>query len=328
MTDIQELNVRREPLTIEMENLQAGLLPYDASLESLETIEQSNRTETIRMKEIQELKERRERLTIEMESVQTEILPLEAALESPENIEPGRERDARVQYNERKRKFDSLDLEILTLNRKIHRRENLANRATLMAGYIDSMANWKADEQELNEKLLSLNSRLDHIRQQAQEDLAKARQAETEAATAFAQAVAWGDVESENSANTDAQKAAKSLATATEHHRRQQLIITALEQELVTVDEHITEAQEEHKKIERDAIRLAHIVLEEQWNEAARALFEVGGKLWATYNLLEHDQIELMKLVVPEQGENFHSWKWHELSERARQHTVQAVLAI
>lgn len=280
------------------------------------------------MNEIQELKDRRERLTIEMETVQTEMLPLETALESPEVIEQDREHEVRDQYNERKRKFDSLDLEIHTLNRKIHRRENLANRETLMAGYMDSMANWKADEQELNEKRQSLSTRLDQIRQQAQEDLAKARQAETDAATAYAQAVAWGDAEGENSANADAQKAAKSLTTATEHHRRQQLIITALEQELVTVDEHITEAQQEHKKTEKDAIRLAHMVLEEKWNEAAQALFDVGGKLWATYNLLNHDQIGLMKLVVPEEGENFHSWKWHELSERARQHTVQDVLTM
>jgi hypothetical protein len=328
MTDIQELKDRREPLTIEMENLQAGLLTNDSALESLETIEQLNDTETIRMNEIQELKERRERLTIEMESVRADMLPLETALESPELIEQGREREVRDQYNEWKRKFDSLNLEIHTLNRKIHRREHLTNRATLMAGYINSMENWKADEQELNEKRLSLSTRLDHIRQQAQEDLANARQAETEAATAYAQAVAWGDVEGENSANADAQKAAKSLATATEHHRRQLLIITALEQELVTVDKHITEAQQEHKKIEEGAIRLAHMVLEEQWNEAAKALFEVGGKLWATYNLLNHDQIGLMKLVIPEQGENFHSWKWHELSERARQHTVQDVLTM
>ncbi|WP_033051948.1 hypothetical protein [Pseudomonas sp. GM49] len=280
------------------------------------------------MNEIQELKERRERLSIEMEITGGEICRLEAALESPETVEQDRERDVRNQYNERKRKLDSLNLEIHTLNRKIYRRENLVNRETLMAGYVETMANWKADEQELAEKRQSLCTRLDQIRQQAQEDLAKARQAETDAATAYAQAVAWGDTEGENSANADAQKAAARLATATEHHRRQQLIIMALEQELVTVDEHITEAQEEHKKIEKDAIRLAHIVLEEQWNEAAKALFEVGGKLWTTYNLLNHDQIGLMKLVVPEQGENFHSWKWEELSERACRYTVQDVLAI
>ncbi len=328
MTVIQEPKDHREPLTIEMENIQAGLLPDAADLESRETIDQLNCKETIRMNEIQEMTERRERLTIEMESVRTKMLPLEVALESPEVIEQGREREVRDQFNEWKRKSDSLDLEIYELNRKIHRRVSLANRESLMAGYVDAMANWKADEQELNEKRQSLSTRLDQIRQQAQEDITKARQAETEAATAYAQAVAWGDVDGENSANSDAQKAAKNLATATEHHRRQHLIIAALEQELVTVDRHITEAQDEHKKIERTALLLAHMALEESWNEAAKALFDVGGKLWATYNLLNHDQIGLMKLVVPEEGEKFQSWKWDELSVRARQHTVQDVLAM
>ncbi|UEH11029.1 chromosome segregation protein SMC [Pseudomonas sp. HN8-3] len=280
------------------------------------------------MNEIHELKELRERLNVEMESVQTEMLPLETVLESPEVIEQDREREVRYQYNERKSKFDSLNLEIQTLNRKIHRRESLTNQKPLMKSYMDSMANWKADEQELNEKRLTLSTRLNQVRQQAQEDLAKAREAETNAATAYAQAVAWGDTEGEISANANAQKAAKSLILATEHHRRQLLIITALEQEIVVVDKHIAEAQQEHKKIEWESIRLAHMVLEEQWNEATEALLDVGGKLWATYNLLDHDPIGLMKLVIPEQGENFYSWKWQELSERARRHNVQDVVAI
>lgn len=280
------------------------------------------------MNQIQELKERRERLTIAMDSVRIEMLPLEAALENPAVIEQGREREVQDQCNERKRKFDSLDLEIHTLNQKINRRENLANRETLMAGYIESMVNLKADEQELNEKRLSLSVRLDQIRQQAQEDMTKARQAETEAATAYAQAVAWGDTEGEKAASADAQKAAKNLTTVIEHHRRQHLIITALEQELVTVDRHIAEAQEEHKKIENTALRLAHMALEDKWNEAAQALLDTGGKLWAACRLIDRDQVMLFKLVIPEEGENFGSWGWNELSDRAGQHTVQDLLTM
>lgn len=135
-------------------------------------------------------------------------------------------------------------------------------------------------------------------------------------------------MQGEKTATADAQKAAKNLSTATEQHRRQHLIITALEQELVTVDRHITEAQEEHKKIERSALLLAHMALEENWNEAAQALLDAGGKLWAAYRLIDRDQVMLFKLVIPEEGENFGSWNWNELSERARQHTVQDVLAM
>lgn len=302
--------------------------PAHSGLASHSTNPQSNYIEINQMNEIQELKDRRERLTVEMDSVQAEMLPLEAALESPEVTAQDREREVRDQHNERKRKFDSLNLEIHTLNRKIQRRENLTNREALIAGYIADMANWTADELELNTKRESLSARLEEIFQQAQEDMTRARQAETEAATAYAQAVAWGDVEGEKTANTDAQKAAKNLTTATEQHRRQQLIITALEQELVTVDQHITEAQQELKKIENEALRLAHTALEEKWNEAAQALLDVGGKLWAAARLIERDPVSLYKLDIPEQGENFGSWKWRDLADRGSQHSMQDLLSM
>ena len=90
--------------------------------------------------------------------------------------------------------------------------------------------------------------------------MSKTRQAETEAASAYARAVAWGDEEGENTAMNDAQKGAKNLVAATEHNRRQQLIITALEEELVTVDKHVVEAEEEYRN-SRALPRMWHITL-------------------------------------------------------------------
>ena len=280
------------------------------------------------MNEIQDLKNRRDQLLSEAERLHAELLPLEAVLESEEPIEPDRKRELRDKYNELKRNFDSRNNNADLLDRKISRRENLANCDSLMAGYIEAMDNWTADEQELNEKRQSLSTRLEQIQQQAVEDMAKARQAETEAATAYAQAVAWGDTEGEKTANADAQKAAKNLTAAAEHNRRQTLIMAALEQELVTVDKYITEAQEKHKGIERTALWLSQTVLEEKWNEAAKALFEVGGKLWANYRLLGLDQVNLMKLAVPEEGENFGKWTWQELSDRSRQYAAKDLLQL
>lgn len=275
------------------------------------------------MNEIQDLKDRRDQLQSEAERLHAELLPLEAVLESEDPIEPDRKRDLWDKYNELKRNFDSHNNNADLLNRKISRRENLANCDSLMVGYIEAMDNWTADEQELNEKRQSLSTRLAQIQQQAVEDMAKARQAETDAATAYAQAVAWGDTEGEENANADAQKAAKNLTAAAEHNRRQTLMMTALEQELVTVDKYIAEAQGKHKGIERTALWLSQTVLEEQWNEAAKALFDVGGRLWANYNLLGLDQVNLMKLTVPEEGENFGKWTWHELSDRSRQYSAR-----
>ncbi|TVT85219.1 chromosome segregation protein SMC [Pseudomonas sp. H3(2019)] len=275
------------------------------------------------MNEIQDLKDRRDQLLSDADQVHAQLLPIEAVLESEETIEPTQERELRDKYNELKRNFDSRKNNADLLDRKISRRESLADCNCLMAGYIDAMDNWTADEQELKEKRQSLSTRLEQIQQQAEEDMAKARQAETDAATAYAQAVAWGDTEGEKNANADAQKAAKNLTTAAEHNRRQHLIMAALEQELVTVDKYISEAQVKHKEIERTALLLSQTLFEERWNEAAKALFEVGGKLWANYNLLGRDQIGLMKLAVPEQGENFGKWTWEELSARSRQYRAR-----
>ncbi|MEE4342755.1 chromosome segregation protein SMC [Pseudomonas alliivorans] len=280
------------------------------------------------MNEIQELKDRRDQLLNEANQLHIQLQPLEAALENEQGIEATQERELRDKYNELKRRFDAHEHNADLLEQKINRRETLANSDSLMAGYIEAMNNCKTDEQELNAKRQSLSSRLEQIQQQAVEDMAKARQAETDAATAYAQAVAWGDTEAEKTANADAQKAAKNLATAAEHDRRQGLIISALKQELATVDQYIVEAQEKHKGIERDALWLSQTVLEEKWNEAARALFEVGGRLWANYNLLGLDQVSLLKLAVPQEGETVGNWTWHELSDRARNYGAQDLLQL
>jgi hypothetical protein len=280
------------------------------------------------MTRIEQLKDTRAKLAIEMEAIKKELPPFEAALQSEDVINHGRESDVRHEISSRKLKIDSLDHQIFRLDQKLDRLEKLANRESLMEGYIADMANWMADELELNAKRQSLSTRLEEVRQQSQHDITSARQAETEAATAYAQAVAWGDVEGEKAANTDAQKAAKNLTAATEQHRRQQLIITALEQELATVDRYIEEAQQAHHKIEDTALRLAHDALEETWNEAAQTLLDVGGKLYAAARLIGRDPMSLMELDIPEQGENFGSWRWGELADRASQHRTRDLLSM
>jgi hypothetical protein len=277
---------------------------------------------------IAELEIHRDSLLREAAEHYVQIAPLEALLENEEELDADRLYEIRKEYNTLKIPYDSCKTRASYAEARIQRREKLVNHKTLMAGYTESMANWKADEQELNEKRESLSTRLAQIQQQAEEDMTKARQAETDAATAYAQAVAWGDTEGEKTANADAQRAAKNLATASEHHRRQLLIIAALEQELVIVDQHIDEAQKEHKAIERQALHLARTVLEEQWNEKAQELLEMGGKLWSAINFVGGDQISLRKLILPEEGENFRNWTSSDLWERASKYSLQEVLAL
>ncbi len=279
------------------------------------------------MNEIQELKDQRTQKILAQETLQRELAPFAAALEDYEVLQ-SLESNLRYEITNKKREVGYCEQDIKALDKKIHRRETLANHQSLMAGYIEAITTWKADEEELNQKRCSISTRLEQVRQQAHEDMTKARQAETEAATAYAQAVAWGDEEGEKNANNDAQKAAKHLTSAAEHHRRQQLIITAMEQEIVTIDLHISEAKQARADIENQASYLANTVLEEKWNEAAKALIEVGGKLWAVRRLIDRDPVALFKLDIPEQGENFRSWGWSDLSDLSYQHSFEDVLAM
>jgi hypothetical protein len=64
------------------------------------------------------------------------------------------------------------------------------------------------------------------------------------------------------------------------------------------------------------------------WADGTWCALNVGGKVWAAYRLIDLDQIGLMKLVLPEQGENFGDWKFGELANRSHRHTVQDVLAM
>ncbi|PBQ04090.1 hypothetical protein CCL23_23545 [Pseudomonas syringae] len=57
-------------------------------------------------------------------------------------------------------------------------------------------------------------------------------------------------------------------------------------------------------------------------------MFEVGGRLWANYNLLGIDQVSLLKLAVPQEGETVGNWTWHELSDRARNYCSQDLIQL
>jgi len=252
VNEFQASTQQRELQSNKQESLEITNLAEPIS-DTSEKTEQCEKRRLL-LDEIEKLKIYRDEHLSEAEQLYTGMSPLEVLLESNEVMDAAREYEIRKQYNELKIPYDSRKLQANILSNQIARREKLVNHETLMAGYTESMDNWKADEQELNEKRDSLSTRLKQIQQQANEDMAKARQAETDAATAYAQAVAWGDTEGEKKADADAQKHAKNLATAVEHNRRQHLIIAALEQELVIVDQHIVEARKEYNAIERQAL--------------------------------------------------------------------------
>lgn len=55
---------------------------------------------------------------------------------------------------------------------------------------------------------------------------------------------------------------------------------------------------------------------------------DMGAKLWAAQRLLGGEHLSLMKLVLPKEGEDFHSWNWRGLADRSGQYSVQEILAL
>lgn len=324
MNDIQEFKEQREVLLPKFEKSEAELFPLQTEMERPEVIDHDQQRSI--MNGIQVLKKKREALLLELKQLEADLLPFESALENHEEIDHDQVSEIRDEFNARKRRIDSIKFEISRIEQTLYRREAVAEQDTRIAEYISGMENWKGDKEELIAKRESLRVRLDQISKKAVADMSKARQAETEAAAAYARAVAWGDEEGENNASNDAQKAAKHLVIATEHNRRQQLIINALEEELLTVEKYITEAEEEYRKLESAALHVAHYSLEEKWNTAAKQLLDVGAKLYAAGGLIGRDGIAFLKLNIPELGESFGHWQLRDISQRAN-YEVMDILA-
>ena len=178
MNEFQASTQQRELQSNKQESLEITNLAEPISDASEKTEQCEKRLHLL--DEIEKPKIYRDEHLNEAEQLYKGMSPLEALLEGSEVMDAAREYEIRKQYNELKIPYDSRKLQAIILNNQIARREKLVNHETLMAGYTESMDNWKADEQELNEKLDSLSTRLKQIQQQANEDMAKARQAETD----------------------------------------------------------------------------------------------------------------------------------------------------
>ncbi|WP_191831131.1 chromosome segregation protein SMC [Pseudomonas fluorescens] len=216
-------------------------------------------------------------------------------------------------------KISVIDQSIAWIDRK-------ANSIELMADYKEKMESWSLDKADLQGKRKTLSTRLEEVRAHNEHAITNARQAEEEAARAYAQAVAWGDADGEKTAAADVQKAAKVLATELEQQRRQGLIVTAMEQEIKLIDEHIEEAVREFEKIERSAVRLATERLQEEWDAAVQQLIATGAKLYAGKRYMGWEQNAFHDLKIRNELNSTIAWDWSELLKLSYQHGPQQII--
>ncbi|AQW70796.1 hypothetical protein B2J77_18055 [Pseudomonas parafulva] len=229
---------------------------------------------------------------------------------------------------ETRSKVDNIEYKISVIDQDIAWFNRKANSSELMAEYKETMKNWATDKADLEGKRKVLSTRLAETKDESERVIAEARQAEEEAARAYAQSVAWSDVEGEKKAAEAAQKAATNLSSAMENQRRQSLIIAAMDQEIETIDAHIEEAVQEILKAERAAVVVALERLEEQWDESVKELLNLGSKLYAAKRYMGREGMAFHRFHVSSQLESFTHWGEGDLITMSYKYSAEQIIDI
>ncbi|MGR3993784.1 chromosome segregation protein SMC [Pseudomonas sp. 1121_17] len=277
------------------------------------------------MKSLEKLNTERSQHQTELQEFEGQIAQWEVHLSDSSFAATSAGDDLLVRLREAKSKVGDIEYKISVIDQDIAWFDRKANTAELMAGYKEKMENWLLDKGDLQGKRKTLATRLEELRVRNEQAIKDARQAEEEAARAYAQAVAWGDADGEKTAAADVQKAAKALATEQEQQRRQGLIVSALEQEIKLIDEHIEEAIRETEKIERSAVRLATERLQEEWDAAVQQLIAIGSKLYAGKRYMGWEQNAFHDLKIRNELDSC-AWDWSDLLKLSYQYGPQHII--
>lgn len=280
------------------------------------------------MKSLEKLNTERSHHQTELQEFEGQIAQWEVYLSDSSFVATSAGDDLRVRLREAKSKVGDIEHKISVIDQHIEWYDRKANSSALMAGYKETMESWSADKDDLEGKRKALYTRLAETKSQSEKIIADARQSEEQAARAYAQAVAWSDAEGEKKAADDAQKAAKTLISAMEHQRRQALIITAMEQEVETIDAHIEEAVQNILKAERSAVLLVKERLEEQWDVSAKQLLDVGAQLYAAKSYVGHAQMAFLGFKIGSQTEGFTSWDSQDIAKLSRSYSPSQIIDI
>ncbi|MDH4847871.1 hypothetical protein E8E78_15895 [Pseudomonas sp. BN505] len=280
------------------------------------------------MRSLEKLNIERTQHQAELEELNGQIAQYEEHLSDPNYAETPAGNELQIRLREVRSKVGTIEHKVSVIDRDIAWWDRKTNSSELMAEYKETMGNWAADKADLEGKRKVLSTRLAETKSQSEKMIADARQAEEDAARAYAQAVAWSDVDGEKKAADDAQKAAKALSSSMEQQRRQGLMIAALEQEIKTIDAHIEEAAEEILKAERSAVVVALERLEEQWDVSVKEILDLGAKLYAAKRYMGREGMAFHRFHVSSQLDSYTHWSDSDLAALSYQYSPAQIIDI
>ena len=236
-----------------------------------------------------ELKQQQATLIAEREALENRLPQLEAdwrnapsdfssvgnKIGSPES------RAAEDKLSNAESRVRAISSELERIEQKLMHLDRLERVDQVKAESIHVMSEAAAEVEALERKKAHLSKRLQVIQSEAEQSLEKAQQAERDAASLYVRSLASGDSDGEKAATNDIQKAAKQLATTDEQVRRQELILTALQVELDTIETQISNAQQREGEAKKSALNAIELTLDEEWNAATEQLIAVGALILA-----------------------------------------------
>ena len=220
----------------------------------------------------------------------------------------------------------SISGELEKLDNEIDYRERLENAEESKTQARQLMSDSASAVSMLEGKRRLLFGRLQAIQKDMELALEAARQAELDAANLYARSIASGDSKGEKAANTEMQKASNQLIEADEHARRQELLTTALQAEIDSLDAQISQAQKQGHEAQSAALFATEIALGGEWNRLAEQLAAVGARILAANIHRGGAGMVLTRLSIPGFGPSSRELQRDDLQDHAKSITVVELL--
>lgn len=283
---------------------------------------------------MKDLKQQHAALTAESIAIENSLPQLEAAWKNaPSNFNQyGNEigtpegRAAMERSSEANARLRAIPGELQSLERKIAHLERLSQVDQTKSESLKAMSEAATEVNRLELTQMNLSARLQTIQSEAKLALEKAQQDERDAASRYARSLASGDSKAEKTATNDIQTAAKQLAITDENVRRQELIISALQSELAAIDTQMSNARQRENEAKKNALSAIALVLDEEWNEAAKQLAAVGAKVLAVCYQQGGMGDALSSLEVPRFGPFLSRLNRSDLTVAARNISLEDLL--
>lgn len=256
---------------------------------------------------MKELKKQRDELIAERDSLEDSIPGLRAAWEAtPSNwdrhgncIGSPESTAAMNKLSSAEGRLRSIPGAIERIEREISYQESLANAKQAKTKARQVMSDSVNTVTSLESTRTLILERLQAIQKESNLAIERAQQAEIEAANLYARNVATGNSEGEQAASIAMERASTLLIEADEHARRQELIVAALQAEIVALDAQISKVKQESSQAQDSALRATALALGDEWNRLAKQLAAVGSRILAADHHRGSGSMMLSDLSIP-----------------------------